>query len=502
MIILNKDEHKLDISNLDLDMEVLTKISQETALKLCILPFNIIGNKVCILAANNLKESTLEYIKFIYKKDLQIYICERKEIVTCISKYHKKIALYGAMKELENDYTQDKLIQLSSENYLDIKNAPAVKITNLIINEAIVMKASDIHIEPFQNNVLIRFRIDGILIDYTRISKKVYNFLLSRIKIMANMDISKKFIPSDGKIHYEQNQRKFDLRVSTLPTIYGEKIVIRILDKNQGNISLDNLGFRSESCNLIKTCIKKPNGMILVVGPTGSGKSTTLYGVLNQLNKKENNITTIEDPVEYNMPYVNQVNINNKSGLTFAGGLRSILRQDPDIIMIGEIRDSETAKIAVKAAMTGHLVFSTLHTKDFVGTVLRLMDMGVENYLLGDTLIAIISQRLVRKICTNCRESYIPSEEEKRILNLDDGEILFKGKGCEKCNKTGYYSRTVLYEITTIGEQEKNFIRNINSMENINYKKENKLRYSLKQNAIELVKKGITTYDEIIKYII
>ncbi|WP_138204440.1 GspE/PulE family protein [Haloimpatiens lingqiaonensis] len=494
-------EHNLDIFNLKLNMDVLTKISRSAANKFCILPFNIEDYKVCVLASKELNESAIDYIKFIYKMDLKIYLVEKKQLSMVIEKYHKKIILQGAIKEIEKSNGLDENIQ-GIENSKEVENAPAVKIANTIINEAISMRASDIHIEPFQDYVIVRFRIDGALIVYTELSKRVYSFLVCRIKIMANMDISKKFMPADGKIYYKLEENRYDLRVSTLPTVYGEKVVIRILHKEGGEISLDSLGFKEESYKLIKKCIEKPNGMILVVGPTGSGKSTTLYSLLKELNQKQYNITTIEDPVEYNMPFVNQININNKVGLTFAQGLRSILRQDPDVIMVGEIRDSETAKIAVKAAMTGHLVFSTLHTKDSSGTILRLMDMGVENYLLADTLLAVISQRLVRKICNYCKESYKPSEEEKRVLNLNEEQLLFRGKGCAYCNNTGYSSRTVLYEILVIGDKEREFIRNINSIDEKSHKYNFYVGKSLKERAIELVKMSTTTYEEIVKHII
>lgn len=494
-------EHNLDVLNLKLDMDVLSKISGNIAYKFSILPFNIEDDKVCILASKEIKESTIDYIKFIYKRDLKVYIADKKEVLMAVKKYHKKMILHGAIKEIEKNNILNKTLH-TIRSSANVENAPVVKIANTIINEAIAMRASDIHIEPFEKNVIIRFRIDGSLIIYTELSKEVYVFLLSRIKIMADMDISKKFMPADGKIYYKLEEKEFDLRVSTLPTVYGEKVVIRILHKDGEKLSLDALGFQRESCNLIKRCIEKPNGMILVAGPTGSGKSTTLYSILKELNDKEYNITTIEDPVEYNMPFVNQININNKVGLTFAQGLRSILRQDPDIIMIGEIRDSETAKIAVKAAMTGHLVFSTLHTKDSIGTILRFMDMGVENYLLADTLLTVISQRLVRKICNHCKEGYKPSKEERMVLNLGEEQLLFRGKGCTYCNKTGYSSRTVLYEILVIGEEEREFIRGIGSLYKASYGKNLSLGKSLKDRGIELVKKGITTYEEIIKHII
>lgn len=484
----------LNYLNTTIDLDVMKKIPQKIAKELNIFPFKMDDDFVYVLSYCNINTNVLNYIEFVYKKNIKTVIVEKEEFNKITAKYYEKIAFDGAINELENINLKNKNENLYKVNNL-INNAPAVKIINLTIAEAINKNASDIHIEPFKNFVLIRFRIDGKLIDYKKVSKNAYLFLLTRIKVMANMDISKKFVPCDGKIFYEFDDKKFDLRISTIPTIHGEKIVIRLLNKNN-KIFLDNLGFDTKSSQIIKDLIKKPDGMILIVGPTGSGKTTSLYAILNELNKNENNITTIEDPVEYNIERVNQININNKAGLTFSGCLRAVLRQDPDIIMIGEIRDSETAQIAVRAAMTGHLVFSTLHTKSSEGTILRLLDMGIENYLLSDTLRAIICQRLVRKICPHCVYEYNPSYEERQILKLNSNEKLFKGKGCKKCNFTGYLSRTVIYDIKLIEKDEKEFIRNINCS------KQKYVQNLFNENAINMVKKGITTYEEIIKYLI
>ncbi|MFD3157411.1 GspE/PulE family protein [Haloimpatiens sp. FM7330] len=496
---LIKNSSYVDLNSYDINMDVVKKISREMANKLGVFPFDIKDNKVCVASSKTINEDIINYIKFIYQKDVRVYIVEPYKIKSYMDKYYENQSFNKAVKELEMEKQTNYMSTLSDKYKQNIKTAPAVKIVNFIINEAIKMNASDIHIEPLKDIVLIRFRIDGILIKFTEITKNIFEFICKRIKIISNMDISKIFIPGDGKILYDLNNKKYDIRVSTLPTINGEKIVLRILHKNCCNSSLNSLGYNNKNYETIKKCIKYSKGMILVTGPTGCGKSTTLYAMLNELDKQENNITTIEDPVEYDMPYINQVNVNKKAGLTFATGLRSILRQDPDVIMLGEIRDRETAEIAVKSAMTGHLVLSTLHTKDAVSSILRLMNMGVENYLIADTLVAVIAQRLVRKICPNCKKKYIPNDYEKKKINLCEGEFLYKGTGCDKCNNTGYSGRTVVCEVMVVDEKLKEFIRDMKDTKLLKKYIKDQGMISLIDNGLELVRKGVTTYEEVLK---
>ncbi|WP_392486382.1 GspE/PulE family protein [Haloimpatiens sp. FM7315] len=496
--MLDNNEKKLGYFKID--ESIVYKMSPDMAYKFYIFPFKISENKVHIISVNELDNTVETYIKFIYKKDIvKLYIWDKQDVYVILSKYYKKKLIDNAMEQF-NKEDKENLYFTVQENNKNVDEAPAVKIVSFLIDQGINMNASDIHIEPYEKMVLIRFRIDGILNKYLQLPNSIYNSLSARIKIMANMDISKKFIPLDGKISYTLGKDKYDLRISTLPTLYGEKIVIRILYKNYENVYIEELGFSDSDYKNIKKLICSKGGMILVTGPTGSGKTTTLYSLLNAMDKSKNNIMTIEDPVEYNMCYINQVNVNNKSGLTFAYGLRSLLRQDPDIILIGEIRDNETAEIAIKAALTGHLVLSTLHTKDAASAVTRLMDMKIENYLLADTLLGVVSQRLVRKICNNCKESVLPLEEEKRKLNLNEGEVIYRGRGCNKCNGTGYFSRTVICEVMEINDYRRETIRKTNI-----YNREKNLKENmklLKQSAIELVKEGITTYEEVLKYIV
>ncbi|MFA9399269.1 MAG: GspE/PulE family protein [Clostridiaceae bacterium] len=338
------------------------------------------------------------------------------------------------------------------------EDAPCVKIVNSILEYAIQKRASDIHIEPFKNDTLIRFRINGDLEEICDLPSKYHSIVVGRIKVMSGINIAEKRFPQDGKAEFYKDEF-YDLRIATLPTIYGEKIVIRLLQRDSKLINLMNLGFEDE--NIIESIVNKRCGIILVTGPTGSGKSTTLHAILNEIKKNKLNIITLEDPVEYTTSKINQVSVKENLGLTFSTLLRSILRQDPDVIMIGEIRDSETAKIAVRAAETGHLVFSTLHTKNAIGAINRLYEMGVENYLIADSLVSIISQRLIKKLCPFCKEEYKASDKEKKILNIENDDlILYKGIGCNKCNNTGYIGRTVVYEYLNIDNDIKNMLQN------------------------------------------
>jgi type II secretory ATPase GspE/PulE/Tfp pilus assembly ATPase PilB-like protein len=334
---------------------------------------------------------------------------------------------------------------------------PVVKLVNSFIEDAVGNSASDIHLEPAENVLFARYRIDGILYDVTAPPRKFQDAIISRIKIMANMDIAEKRLPQEGRIQIKVKDKDIDLRVSTFPTIYGENLVIRILDRSSAILGMKDLGFASSSLKEFEDLIRRPHGIVLVTGPTGSGKTTTLYAALNIINSTDKNIITLEDPVEYRLERIRQSQIDVKSGLTFARGLRSMLRQDPDIIMVGEIRDLETAEIAIHAALTGHLVFSTLHTNDAAGAIGRLIDMKIEPFLISSSLAGIIAQRLVRRICPDCRESYRVQEKIIRQFDLDK-PTLFRGRGCDKCRGTGYKGRTAIFELLVSNDQIRELI--------------------------------------------
>ncbi|SEF81542.1 type IV pilus assembly protein PilB [Caloramator fervidus] len=398
------------------------------------------------------------------------------------------------LRNIESNLEKEiiKLKVKNKYNRLDLSSAS--NLLNWIIEYATKLEASDIHIEPFEKYVRIRYRIDGELSEIIRISYDAYNLIINRIKLLANMDIAEKRLPLDGKIIWEIEGIKYDLRISTVPTYYAEKMVIRILYRNNAFIEKNEIGMLKEHLEILNRALKRKRGVILITGPTGSGKSTTLYSILTMLNKESLNILTIEDPVEYIIEGINQINVNYKVDLNFSNGLRAILRQDPDVIMIGEIRDKETAEIAIRAGVTGHLVLSTFHTNDCFSTITRLLDMGIEPFLIGASLNLIISQRLVRTICPYCKEKYYPSEFEKSFLEIDDG--IFKGKGCSRCNYTGYKGRTGIFEVLEINEKHREII-----MKDFNEDRIRKLNdfKTLKEHCRILVKKGVTTFEEYMK---
>lgn len=396
----------------------------------------------------------------------------------------------------------ENMFKTHKNEYSDsIRNVPAVKLVDFIIKKAVDINASDIHIEPFEEYVKIRYRIDGQLKEFIRYPKGTLNSIISRIKVLANMDIAEKRLPQDGRVILKIEDKEYDFRISTLATVHGEKAVIRILRKENILLGKKHLGIQDDDIEKLECILRNQNGIVFVTGPTGSGKTTTLYTLMEEVNKGDKNIITIEDPVEYMIEGINQININLKTGITFASGLRTILRQDPDIIMIGEIRDCETAEIAIRAAITGHLVFSTLHTYDSASAIIRLIDMGIEPYLVAASVTGIISQRLIKKICPYCKEEYKANRFEKQVMNMEgqDNIRLFKGKGCEKCSGTGYKGRTGVFEIMEISKEHREIImsdRNIDILKDFCVK--NGLK-TLKDSCRKLVLDGITTINEYIR---
>ncbi len=386
-----------------------------------------------------------------------------------------------------------------------ISNAPTIRLVNSIIERAITERASDIHIEPRESELQVRMRIDGLMRDILTIPKNLQSSVISRIKIMGGLDIAERRVPQDGRFNVKIKEKDIDLRVSTLPTVYGEKIVARLLDKSGGNVTKESIGLSGADLEKYEDMLKCRSGVILIVGPTGSGKSTTMYAMIGELNTKEVNLVTLEDPVEYNIDGVNQVQINEKTGLTFASGLRSILRQDPDIIAVGEIRDGETANIAMRAAITGHIVLSTIHTNDAVGTVERLQDIGVESYLIASALKGVISQRLVRRICPHCREEYTPSSEELADLGLQGqtGLKFYRGAGCAECYNTGYHGRIAVFEMLPVTRAVRTLISARANRSEIEAELKSSANgfVSLRANALRLVQEGVTTSEEVLRVI-
>ncbi len=380
-----------------------------------------------------------------------------------------------------------------------MESAPVVRLINSVLQHSIKSSASDIHIEPTAGNLKVRFRIDGQLQEVMNSSMMAHSAIITRIKIMGGMDIAEKRIPQDGRVETKVDGKNVDLRLSILPTVYGEKVVIRILGGSSGALSRDQLGLSKANEILFDKITKSPNGIILVSGPTGSGKTTTLYSLLKEVNTPEVNIITVEDPVEYKLDGVNQVQVNTKAGLTFASGLRSILRQDPDIIMIGEIRDSETAQIAIRASITGHLVLSTIHTNDAASSVARLVDMGVESYLVTSSLVGVVAQRLVRNVCSHCKTAYKPSHSEMMLLKMKEPVPLYKGAGCPVCNYTGYKGRSAIHEIIVMTREIRELVNRGGSIDQINQIAARQGTINLRESCAELVLEGRTTVDEMLK---
>lgn len=504
--VLDALEKQLDIPRVNLDgiavdMDAVKSISENIANKYTLFPIGFSGDKILVAMTDPLNFFALDDVKISSGKDVEPLLGSKEDIKKAIGKYYSTQLVKKAADELSKEQEASADNDEDQEEDAEVKSAPAVKLVESIIINAVKSKASDIHIEPFEKYVKIRYRIDGELHEVLRPGKDTQGALITRIKILANMNIAERRIPQDGRIMMRIEEKDVDLRVSVLPTVFGEKVVIRVLSRDGFLIGKDKLGFPPEELEKLENITSSPYGIFLVTGPTGSGKSTTLYTFLNDVNKPEVNIITVEDPVEYLLEGINQVNVNPRAGLTFAAGLRSILRQDPDIIMIGEIRDGETAEIAVRAAITGHLVMSTIHTNDAPSAVVRLVDMGIEPYLVASSLCGVMSQRLVRKICPHCKKAYEADAYEKKMLGLEnqDKVTIFKGEGCTFCNGSGYTGRTGVYEVMEITREIREMIISGKSTDEIRDVSIANGMKTLKMAATELVLRGVTTVDEMIK---
>lgn len=489
---------KIDFDAIAIDADVPKLISENIARKHILIPVQREGDSLTVAMADPLDLFAIDDVKVSTALEIKPAIALKSSILTAIEKYYGKESAEKAVEDFKKQYNFDQITE--SENDLsDINNAPVVRLVNSVIQHAMKVKASDIHIEPLENSLRIRFRIDGDLQEIMKSSKTAHNAVVTRIKIIGRMDIAEKRVPQDGRVEMTVDGNDIDLRLSVLPTVYGEKVVIRLLGRNDMMLSKSQLGFNTDNIDLFERIIKSPNGIILVTGPTGSGKTTTLYAVLRELNKIHRNIITVEDPVEYRLEGINQVQVNVKAGLTFASGLRSILRQDPDVIMIGEIRDVETAQIAVRAAITGHLVLSTIHTNDSASTISRLVDMGIEPYLVSSSVVGIVSQRLVRKICNNCKKSYKPDLTELSLLKLRDSQQLHKGAGCSACNGTGYKGRTAIHEIMPVGRDIRELIDRRATIDQLRHMETKTGTMTLRESCTRLVLSGVTTVEELVR---
>lgn len=490
---------RINLEQVQISEKVLKNIPIEISQKYDLIPFDEQDGSIYVAMSDPDNLLAVDDIRLITGKNVKKFIASGNDIKSAIERSYKKISGDQALEDLKKEYGIDIGKEEIAVSNAEVDNAPAVRLANSILSQAIEMKASDIHIEPFEEEVLVRYRIDGALMEHMVLPQSIYDAVSTRFKIIGSMDIAEKRIPQDGRIAMEFNGKDYDFRVSSLPTVYGEKIVMRILDKNAALVERGKLGFTDYENKLISRILKMPNGILLVTGPTGSGKTTTLYSFLSEMNTPDKNIITIEDPVEYMLNRINQVQVNSKAGLTFAAGLRSMLRQDPDVIMLGEIRDEETAQIAVRASITGHFVLSTLHTNDAPSSITRLIDMGIESYLAADAVVGIIAQRLVRRLCPHCKESYTPDEGEKELLKEYGVSTLYRAKGCKECNDTGYAGRRGIHEVLMMDTDLRNAIETGKTSDEI---REIAIRggmMTLFENCKTLVLEGETTTNELVK---
>lgn len=493
---------EVDLGNVQCDKKVLKIVPQKICDKHMLAPFGFEDGKIKVAMADPLNIFAIDDIAISTGLEVKTFIAPKKDIRKFIEVNYSTEQVNKAAEELRKESKESIAQQQQSQNIEemdDVKNAPVVKMIDKLFKNAIEMRTSDIHIEPFENEIRIRYRIDGKLQTVNVLGRESLGPLVTRIKILGNMNIAERRIPQDGRIITKVGETDVDLRVSILPVVNGEKIVIRILSRDNYKLGKEKLGIADENLKKIDRMVRSPFGIVLVTGPTGSGKSTTLYTELSEINSDDVNIITVEDPVEYTLEGINQVNVNSKAGMTFASALRSILRQDPDVIMIGEIRDNETAEIAIKAAITGHLVMSTLHTNDAASSVTRLIDMGVEPFLASTSLTGIIAQRLVRRICPYCKEEYEASSYEKKILRQPEDKPLkiYKGKGCGRCHNSGYYGRVGLYEVMEMDRELKDAInrtKDPNVLKDIARKNG---MTTLEEECIKHVLDGLTTVKEL-----
>ncbi len=496
------DEHTLDNS-------LILKVPINYAKKNALLPLGSDGNGITVAIADPANFEPLDDLRLLFSKPIQPVVAPLEVINEAINRAYDQAT--STPHDLMIDLGEERLDVVASELAQEPKDllesddaAPIIKLVNGLLSQAVKDRASDIHIEPFESDLVVRFRVDGMLYDVINPPKFVQSAITSRIKVMSGLNIAEKRLPQDGRIRVRIAGRDIDIRVSTIPTAYGERIVLRLLDRAQAlvDIDLDRLGFSGDNLRRIDRLIRQSHGIILATGPTGSGKTTTLYACLSRINSPEKNIITIEDPIEYQLRGVGQMQVNHKIDLTFASGLRSILRQDPDVIMVGEIRDSETAEIAIQAALTGHLVFSTLHTNDSFGALTRLVDMGIEPFLVSSSILAVLAQRLVRRLCSDCRQPYTPTTSELQRIGIKaDGFAgkIYKANGCRACRKTGYRGRMAVQELMIIDDEVRALVMQNADAATIRRHCTSTGMKLLRQDGADRVLAGETTIEELLR---
>ncbi len=499
---------QVNIAKLTVSRDTIGLIPPDIAQRYQAVPFGLIGSTLNVAMADPGNLFVIDDMRFLTRRNIQVHVASEFSIKSTISRFYASDEDFEDVLGMLKDEVDVDLVDTTEEMDLSFledaaEQAPVVKLVNLILMDAIRKQASDIHIEPYEKVMRVRLRIDGVLYEIMRPPLALKNAVISRLKIMSRLDIAERRMPQDGRIKLKAKGREMDFRVSVLPTLFGEKVVLRLLDKSGLQLDMTRLGFEELQYRQFREAIYLPFGMVLVTGPTGSGKTTTLYSALSELNKTSLNISTCEDPVEYNLTGINQVQIHDAIGLNFAAALRSFLRQDPDIIMVGEIRDFETAEIAVKAALTGHLVLSTLHTNDAPSTINRLLNMGVESFLVSSAVNLVLAQRLVRRVCTECRQEEDVSLETLLDLGVLDDElgtfICYKGKGCPVCNDTGYRGRVALYEVMPMHEQIRELVLMGASAAEIKKESIRLGMITLRRSGINKLKAGITSVEEVIR---
>ncbi len=494
----------VDLSDFAVDGSAVGRVPGPVCRRHSAIPIGFEDGRLLVAMADPANVFAIDDIRSLTGLEVKPVVATRADVAAAIDRYYRADdALDDLTSVLDQGDEEDDLSKVKEI----VEDAPIVKYVNLLITQAIQDRASDIHLEPTETDLRVRFRIDGVLHEVMRSPKAIQSGVISRLKIMADINIAERRIPQDGRLSVNAHGKKVDLRVATLPTVWGEKVVMRILDNSTARLDLSDLGFSDDNFERYSRSFTKPYGMILVTGPTGSGKSTTLYATLNIVSRPEVNVITVEDPVEYRLPGINQVQTNNKAGLTFASALRSILRSDPDIVLIGEIRDHETGQIAVEAALTGHLVLSTLHTNDAPSAVSRLTEMGIEPFLVGSALDAVLAQRLARRLCSKCKEAYTPTADALVAARFpwDDGEPLpelFRPKGCSVCAKTGYKGRLALHEVMVVSEEiERLAVEKASATAIEQVAREQGMR-TLREDGLAKVLAGVTSVDEILRVVV
>ena len=501
----------VDLNDASIPENLIEIVPESVARENIVLPFKEEDGRLRILMSDPSDVQTLENLRFILNRDISIALSPRAQIVDTINRVYGQVEGESADSILQEftdtaiDFTETESDEVAGgEDDGDEHSAPIVRLVKLMITEAVQLRASDIHVEPFEDRVRIRYRIDGVLHERDVLPRRQLGAVISRIKILSNIDIAERRRPQDGRIKITVGEKELDLRVSVIPTNHGQSAVMRLLDKDNIKIGVRQLGFSEHTFKLFQSLIRRPNGIILVTGPTGSGKTTTLYAALNTLNRPDRKIITAEDPVEYYLPGINQVEVKHKIGLDFARIIRSMLRQAPNIILVGEMRDAETVSMGIQASLTGHLVFSTLHTNDAPSAITRMVNMGVPGYLVASSVVAIVAQRLVRTNCSKCRHKHTPPEELIREVGLTEEQLnsanFMKGRGCNACNKTGYRGRIGIYELLLIDTKVREMIfRNASTAEIRQYAIEKKGMKTLFLDGIDKVMQGISTFEEVFR---